>query len=68
MVKHAFEIKVIPVGVRKIARISAKNAKDERYVIYLPSELNYLWRELNERGTKVRVLLEIVEEPREEKP
>jgi hypothetical protein len=32
----------------------------ERYLIYLPLELNDLWREVYESGRKIKVYIEIV--------
>ena len=38
---------LIPLGPRKITRMT-NNPDRERYLIYLPSELNDLWREVYE--------------------
>lgn len=35
-------LKIMDVGERHLVRVGAK---DERYVIYLPTDRNYLWRE-----------------------
>ena len=46
-----------PVGTRAVVRMGK-----DRYLIYLPINLNYLWRELHERKLKVRVYIEIPDE------
>ena len=48
--------RLIPLGTRKIAKLGYN-----RYVIYLPIELNYLWRELNESKSKIKIYIEIEE-------
>mgnify|MGYP000176752887 CR=1 FL=1 len=55
--------KVLFVGSRFITRMSTK---DERFLIYLPSNLNDLWRVLWGRKLKVKVYIEIPESPRSE--
>jgi len=50
----------IPLGERKIVRLSRGGI--ERYIVYLPTNLNYLWREIHENNNKIRVYIEI---PRE---
>jgi hypothetical protein len=45
---------IIPAGSRKIVRLG-----DDRYLVYLPRSLNYVWEELRRKGTKVRVYIEI---------
>ena len=46
--------RLIPLGPRKISRLG-----EGRYVVYLPIELNYIWKELNERDVKVKVYIEL---------
>jgi len=46
--------KLLPLGQRRISRLG-----NDRYVVYLPVELNDLWKELNETKIKVRVYIEI---------
>jgi len=48
---------LIPLGDRKITRMTTKGL--QRYCIYLPTNLNYLWRELYGGGRKVRVYIEV---------
>jgi len=50
----------IPLGERRVTRLVKSSY--ERYVVYLPPDLNYLWRELHNRGAKVKVYVEIPEE------
>jgi hypothetical protein len=38
-----------------------KRRQGERFLIYLPGNRAYLWKELNERRAKVRVYLELQE-------
>jgi hypothetical protein len=45
---------LIPAGRRKIVRLGK-----DRYLVYLPRSLNYVWKELRSRGAKVRVYIEI---------
>ena len=49
-----------PIGSRAIVRMGR-----ERYLVYLPTSLNYLWRELHEKKVKVRVYIEVPEEGEE---
>jgi|GEM_PF-6967438 len=46
-----------PIGGRAIVRMGK-----DRYLVYLPVSLNYLWRELHSKKVKVRVYIEIPEE------
>jgi len=46
-----------PVGSRAVVRMGK-----DRYLVYLPISLNYLWKELHDKGIKVRVYIEIPEE------
>ena len=45
--------KILPLGPIHVSKLG-----DKRYVIYLPQELNYLWKELNESKVKVKVYIE----------
>lgn len=49
--------RLYPIGTRTIVRMG-KN----RYIIYLPTTLNFLWQELHEKKLKVRVYIELPEE------
>jgi hypothetical protein len=49
---------LIPLGPKKITRMST-NPDYERYLVYLPTELNDLWREIYENNKKVKVYIEI---------
>ena len=44
---------LIPAGRRKIVRLG-----EDRYLVYLPRSLNYVWEELRRKGVKVRVYIE----------
>lgn len=46
-----------PVGSRAVVRMGK-----DRYIVYLPISLNYLWSELHQNKIKVRVFIEIPEE------
>ncbi len=46
--------KMVPLMKRKIAKLG-----ETRYVVYLPVELNELWRELHESRKKVNIYVEI---------
>ena len=48
--------RIIPIGLRRISKLGYN-----RYVIYLPIELNYLWTELNQSRTRIKVYIEIEE-------
>jgi len=48
--------KIIPLMKRKIAQLG-----ESRFVIYLPTELNELWRELHDGKKRVNVYIEIVD-------
>ncbi len=51
---------IIPAGSRKIVRLG-----DDRYLVYLPRSLNYVWEELRRKSIKVRVYIEIPTTSRE---
>jgi hypothetical protein len=53
---------VLDVGELRISRTTLGKRGGERYLIYLPLNRNYLWRELYERRVRVRVFIEIPEE------
>ncbi len=44
---------LIPAGCRKIVRLG-----EDRYLVYLPRSLNYVWEELRQRSIRVRVYIE----------
>jgi len=50
-----------PIGSRTIVQMSK-----DRYLIYLPVDLNYIWKELHEKEVKVRVYIEIPPDDEEE--
>jgi len=49
---------LIPLGTKRITRMTSR-PDQERYLVYLPIELNDLWREIYESGKKVKVYIEI---------
>jgi len=49
---------LIPLGPKRITRMSSK-PEQERYLIYLPVELNDLWKEIYESGKKIKVYIEV---------
>lgn len=53
--------KVVDVGDVRITRATLSR-RNERYLVYLPTTRNYLWRALHDLGVKVRVYLEIPED------
>ncbi|MCD6084816.1 MAG: hypothetical protein J7J20_04670 [Desulfurococcales archaeon] len=53
--------RVLYVGGRYITRMTTKG---ERYLIYLPSNLNDLWRVLWGNKHRIKVYIEIPEAPR----
>jgi len=48
--------KIIPLMRRKIAKLG-----ETRYVIYLPTELNELWKEIHDAKKKINVYIEIAD-------
>jgi hypothetical protein len=52
LLKH---VRTIPIARRKISRAG------NRYFVYLPIELNDIWRELHEKKAEVNVIIEIPE-------
>lgn len=46
-----------PIGGRAMVRMGK-----DRYLVYLPVSLNYLWKKLHSKKVKVRVYIEIPEE------
>jgi len=48
---------ILPAGQRKIVKMG-----EDRYLVYLPRSLNYLWEELKLRGVKARVYIELPED------
>jgi hypothetical protein len=49
------------VGEVRISRTSRTKLDKARYLIYLPTNRNYLWRILHEKRIRVRVFIEIPE-------
>ncbi len=56
--------RVIDVGELKLSRTNLQGGR-HRYLIYLPIRRNYVWEQIYNKGLKVRVYLELVEEPEE---
>jgi len=55
----AIEFNLIPLGDRRITRSSP--GRYERYLVYLPTDLNYVWRDLYEKKMYVRIYVELPE-------
>jgi hypothetical protein len=54
--------RLLDCGELLVARTSlGKKKPGERFLIYLPGNRSYLWKELNERKIKVRVYLQLPE-------
>jgi len=49
------DVRVMPVGVRRVVKAG------DRYLIYLPTSLNNLWKEVNEKRLEVEVLIKRVQ-------
>jgi len=47
------QVKTIPITGRRITKAG------QRYLIYLPTELNDIWRELHEKKVELNVIIEI---------
>jgi hypothetical protein len=60
LVKQLLKGNVIDVGEVRISRSTLKGPRGPRFLIYLPTTRNYLWRELHESGRKVRVFIEVL--------
>jgi hypothetical protein len=60
LVKQLLKGNVIDVGEVRISRSTLRGPKGPRFLIYLPTTRNYLWRELHESGRKVRVFIEVL--------
>jgi len=48
--------KIIPLMRRKIAQLG-----ETRYVVYLPTEMNELWKEIHDAKKKVNIYIEITD-------
>lgn len=48
--------KIVPLMKKKIAKLC-----ETRYVIYLPTELNDLWKEIYDSKKKVNIYIEIAD-------
>ena len=48
-------MRIIPLGRRKIAQL-----RDDRFVLYLPTNMNFIWKKLKEK--QVNVYIEVPEE------
>jgi len=48
--------KIIPLMRRKIAQLG-----ETRYVVYLPTEMNELWKEIHDSKKKVNIYIEIAD-------
>jgi len=60
LVKQLLKGNVIDVGEVRVSRSTLRGPKGPRFLIYLPTTRNYLWRELHESGRKVRVFIEVL--------
>jgi hypothetical protein len=60
LVEQLLRGNVIDVGEVRISRSTLKGPKGPRFLIYLPTTRNYLWRELHGSGRKVRVFIEVL--------
>jgi hypothetical protein len=49
------QVGTIPMTGRRLSRAG------QRYFIYLPTELNEIWKELHEKKVKLNVIIEIPE-------
>jgi hypothetical protein len=49
------QVRTIPMTGRRLSRAG------QRYFIYLPTELNEIWRELHEKKVELNVIIEIPE-------
>jgi hypothetical protein len=49
---------LIPLGPKKITRMRT-NLEKERCLIYLPLELNELWKMVYQSGEKIKVYIEV---------
>jgi len=61
IIMRLLHTKVVDVGEVRITRTTL-NRRNERYLVYLPTTRNYLWRALHDLGVKVRVYIEIPED------
>jgi len=48
--------KIIPLMRRKIAQLG-----EARYVVYLPTEMNELWKEIRESKKQINIYIEIAD-------
>jgi hypothetical protein len=55
MISLLSQVRTIPLTKRKLSRAG------NRYYIYLPTQLNDIWRELHEKKVEVNVIIEIPE-------
>jgi len=60
LLKQLLKGNVIDVGEVRVSRSTLKGPRGPRFLIYLPTTRNYLWRELHESGRKVRVFIEVL--------
>jgi hypothetical protein len=49
------QVKTIPMAGRRITKAGS------RYLVYLPVELNDIWRELHEKKVELNVIIEVPE-------
>jgi hypothetical protein len=59
---HMLKQRLIDVGEIHITRTTLGKKQGERYLIYLPTNRNYVWKLLHDLGVKVRVYIEIPED------
>jgi hypothetical protein len=64
VVENVIKKGLVDVGEISISRtnLGRKGGFQDRYLIYLPLNRNYMWRALHSRRVKVRVYLEIPSE------
>jgi len=54
--------RIIDCGELSISKTTLGKEKGPRYLIYLPTNRNYLWKLLKEKKGKLRVYIELPEE------
>jgi hypothetical protein len=61
LVEQLLKARVIDAGQLKVSKSSLGPNKGPRFLIYLPTNRNYLWQALHASGHKVRVYIELPE-------
>jgi len=62
IVAHMLKQRLIDAGEIHITRTTLGKKQGERYLIYLPTNRNYVWKLLHDLNVKIRVYLEIPED------